>query len=105
MKTIITNAFSINMLPRERRNISFKPLTIEEAREFAADGATSAVGHADTAAVFSTVLGLPVEANRVNVTLEQHETRLLVGQYRGPRLEAGATMLPKEASIEWWLVV
>lgn len=103
MKTIITNAFSINMLPRERHDLHFKPLAVEEAREFAS-GATSAVGHADTAAVFSAVLGMEVKANRVNVQLKKHEIRLLVGQYRGPRLEEGATQLPKGATIEWWLV-
>ena len=34
MKTILTNAFSINMLPRMRREVHFRPLTLEEAREF-----------------------------------------------------------------------
>lgn len=105
MKTIITSAFSINMLPRERRDVSFKPLTVEEAREFADDGVESAVGHPDTATILSAMLGILVEVNRANVVLEAHKVRLLVGQYRGPRLEAGATTLPEGANIEWWLVV
>jgi|SRR3990167_9418789 len=103
MKTILTNAFSINMLPRMRREVHFRPLTLEQARELS-EGAESAVGHPDTARIFASVLGCEVPANRVPVGLVRPGTRLLVGQYRGPRLPAGATTLPEGATIEWWLV-
>jgi hypothetical protein len=103
MRTIITNAFSINMLLLERLDLHFKPLTLAEAKEFAAE-AESAVGHVDTAAVFGAVLGMPIAYNRINVTLEKHKVRLLIGQYTGPRLEVGATRLPEGAEINWWLV-
>jgi hypothetical protein len=65
---------------------------------------TSAVGHADTAMVFSNELGLPILPNRVSVKLYDPETRVLVGQYVGPRLPEGATRLPDGATIEWWIV-
>ena len=104
MVTIITNAFSINMLPRMRRDVHFRPLALEEAGEFS-EGAESAVGHRDTAHLLSEQLGCEVAYNPITIELVQHETRLLVGQYRGPRLPEGTTTLPEGASIEWWLVV
>ena len=63
----------------------------------------SAVGHTDTAAVFADVLGVPVPAARVTVSLKQGDAAL-VGQCRGPRLPEGATRLPEEATIQWLLV-
>jgi hypothetical protein len=68
-----------------------------------AGGVDSAVGHADTAAVFSSLLGVPVPMERRTVTLQPGETAL-VGQYSGPRLPEGATTLPEEATITWLLV-
>ncbi|MCK7505116.1 MAG: DUF1874 domain-containing protein [Desulfobacterales bacterium] len=56
----------------------------------------SAVGHADTAAVFSSLLGRPVPVERRSIKLDEGETAL-VGQYIGPRLPEGATTLPEGA--------
>jgi hypothetical protein len=110
MKTIVTSAFSINMLPRGNISANFKPLTVEQAREYLEPGYTgiepvwlSAVGHPDKAAIFSEMLGVDIPANRINITITL-KTRLLVGQYTGPRLPEGATTLPEGARIEWWLV-
>lgn len=111
MRTIITSAFSLNMLEHKRHTIHLKPLSVEEAREYLLDGYThkadweSAVGHSDTAAVFSEQLGQEVEMNRTTVHFTPGtDTRLLVGQYSGPRLEPGTTTLPEDATILWWLV-
>lgn len=60
----------------------------------------SAVGHTDTAAVYSDVLGVAVPANRVTIALKPGD-RMIVGQYRGPRLPEGATTLPAGATIQW----
>lgn len=77
--------------------VSFREINLSIARNNLADGEwVSGVGHADTAAVFSSELGLPVECNRMSVTLQPGD-RVLVGQYTGPRLPEGAT-------IQWWLV-
>jgi hypothetical protein len=101
----LCNAFSLNMLRQLNVNVAIRPVTIEDIRDFNAETALdSAVGHADTARVFSNKLGFDVPANRVSLALGPGD-RLLVGQYRGPRLEAGATELPQDASIEWALVV
>lgn len=96
---MILNAFSVNMIPAFPANVRFEELALDEAREMARD-AKSAVGHADTAAVFTDVLGLSVPANRANVVLAKGDVCLL-GQYRGPRLPEGATSLPAGATIQW----
>ena len=117
-KLIICNAFSLSMLDRvqqmgrDARDCVRvpRPVSGRALAEFCLlmlDGEIeweSAVGHADTAAVFSKELGLPILANRVSVKLTDPETRALVGQYVGPRLPEGATRLPEGATIEWWLV-
>mgnify|MGYP000853274664 CR=1 FL=1 len=118
MKIIISNAFSLSMLDREtQRNRANDavyenpriPRPINDPWEFIAgweeSGATveSAVGHVDTAELFATVLGRPIQVNRVSIKLKPGVI-LLVGQYIGPRLPEGATTLPEGARIEWWLV-
>lgn len=97
----IINAFSKNMIPGGCR-VTFVPLTLEDAQGYA-EGSTSAVGHADTAAVFSGSLGRDVPANRVSVMLSCGDKALL-GQYVGTRLPEGATTLPEGATIEWFVI-
>ena len=97
----ILNAFSLNML------VGNADIVVREVtRAVAASLATwcsSAVGHADTAAVFSAVLGVPVPCNRATVALKEGDVAL-VGQYNGPRLPEGATSLPEGATIKWLVV-
>lgn len=116
----ICNAFSLSMLDREAQRgtpggyvprsgdpvgVARVPRPIDDPRPFLADAdrfgvpVLSAVGHADTAALFSALLGRPVPANRVTVKLA-HQDVVLVGQLQGPRLPEGATTLPKGA----WLI-
>ena len=99
----ITNAFSLNMIATFPVAVTVEEISVEQARVLAAD-AESVVGHADTAAVFSDVLGLEVPANRATVSLVKGD-RLLVGQYRGPRLPEGASQLPEGATIQWLSVI
>ena len=105
--TIVCNAFSLSMLSPAEHEVRFIPLTQARAAEFVAEGERwhSAVGHADTAAVFSAELGVAIPTNRASIDLVPHRSRLLVGQYLGPRLPEGATRLPEGAAIAWWLVV
>lgn len=58
------------------------------------EGLTSAVGHADTAAV------LGVECNRVNVSLKPGDIAY-VAQLQGGRLPEGATTLPDGFSFKF----
>ena len=97
----LLNAFSLNMLAGNA-DVHVREVSLDTARNLAKI-ATSAVGHADTAAVFADVLGVPVPTNRVSVTLEDGDTAL-VGQYSGPRLPEGASKLPEGATIKWVVV-
>lgn len=96
---MILNAFSANMLVTFPSVVVFREITLEEARKLA-HCSFSAVGHADTARVFSTLLCGEVPMNRETVRLEVGDIALL-GQYSGPRLPEGATALPEGATIKW----
>lgn len=98
---LITNAFSINMLV-ESSNLAFQEVSVSEAKNLAAAGLESAIGHADTANVVGSILGCELAANRV--TIELGDEPILVAQYTGPRLAEGATELPQGARIQFWLV-
>lgn len=108
----LLNAFSLNMISGFPASVEVTEVTADQAR-FAlmcaaeADGEVdfvkSAVGHADTAAVFSSVLNCPVECRRVTVSLSKGDSAI-VGQYIGPRLKEGAVALPEGAAIKWLLV-
>lgn len=98
---IISNAFSLNMLNRSCR-IDAERIDLQQARALSAS-ARSAVGHAETAAVFTNLLGHPVAHHRQSLTWDGTEP-MLVGQYQGPRLPEGATSLPDGAVIVWWLL-
>lgn len=68
-------------------------------------GLQSFVGHADTAKIFSGILGIDVPQNRGTFTWDLNEDiEIIVGQYNGPRLPEGATQLPEGAEIVWWLI-
>ena len=97
----LLNAFSLNMLVGNA-DVAIREVSLDTARNLAKI-ATSAVGHADTAAVFADVLGVPVPCNRVTVALKEGDVTL-VGQYSGPRLPEGATSLPEGATIKWLVV-
>lgn len=98
----IGNAFSANMLEPGfgRCSVQFAEISLAEAKESLASGVDSAVGHADTAAIFSTELGVSVPPNRATVSLKSGDA-LLLGQYTGPRLPEGTTTLPDGARIRW----
>lgn len=100
---LLLNAFSVNQLTAFPAVVRFQRLTLDEARALAGAGVDSAVGHPSTAAVFSGQLGVPVPFDRRTVSLDPGG-RALLGQYRGPRLPEGATDLPPDGAVEWFLV-
>ena len=97
----LLNAFSLNMIVGNA-DISVREVSQKVAASLA-PACTSAVGHADTAAVFSHVLGVEIPCNRATVALKDGDLAL-VGQYSGPRLPEGATALPEGAAIKWMVV-
>lgn len=99
---IITNAFSINMI-NETKILRFIPVSVEQTiAHFDGSPVVSAIGHKDTAAVVSSVLGIEIPENRINVKIPPEG--IIVAQYSGPRLEEGSTSLPAGAKITFWWV-
>ena len=90
------------MLSSLNVNVAINEMTAERVQDYlmAYPGWVSAVGHGETALVFSNVLDVDVPMNRATVSLEIGDT-IIVGQYSGPRLPEGATMLPEGATIKW----
>ena len=102
----LLNAFSANMLGAFPAAVRFSEVGAVEAStalQVSHAGLESCVGHADTAAVFGQQLGVAVPMNRANVVLTKGEFAVL-GQYSGPRLPEGATVLPEGATIKWLLI-
>jgi hypothetical protein len=110
---IILNSFSLNMLETVKgeflkRSIDVTEITIDEVIEKLTDpdlgGIESAIGHEDTAKLFSKELGLEIPFNRKTISLNPVNGWVIVGQYRGPRLPEGTTTLPEGAEICWYIV-
>lgn len=103
---VLMNAFSANMLAEFPASVRFEEVSAEDVSltlaciEAGGDSWESAVGHADTAAVFGDVLGHDVPCVRSTVTLRAGD-RAIVGQYFGPRLPEGCKTLPDGAAIKW----
>lgn len=91
----IANAFSLQMLSGDA-DISVRRIAVEDIPK----DVESAIGHTDTAAVVSSMLGVELQPNRVNVSLEAGDV-LYVAQLRGGRLPEGSTTLPEGFSIDF----
>ena len=98
----LLNAFSLGMLPAEQNllKMQVERLTLAEAKSRLEAGIESCVGHADTAAILTSLLGKDVAFNRASVTLAKGETAL-VAQYKGARLPEGTKVLPEGSTFEW----
>src|SRR5690606_27197797 len=98
MKKYLVNAFSIQMLQKGGL-VRFDEIAPEDIPT----DVVSAVGHADTAAVLSDILGFEVPMNRAFVTLDEN-TELYVAQLIGGRLPEGAATLPEGFSFKFYRV-
>ena len=97
MTFYVANAFSVGMLTHSE---SLHFALLDKNTELSVpEDFVSCVGHADTAAVFSSILGIEVPMNRVSITLKKGDY-LLVGT-PNQRFPEGATELPKGAHISW----
>lgn len=87
----LANALSLQMLDTTKATtVSIKPISIDDIKTA---GFVSVVGHPDTAAVLTDMLGKKVKCNRASITLKPTDT-LIVAQIVGGRLPAGTTKLP-----------
>ncbi|RMD65143.1 MAG: DUF1874 domain-containing protein [Planctomycetota bacterium] len=104
IKTLLGNAFALSMVTGfDACNLNIKKVTVQEVRSLLSNGFESVVGHQSTADLFTSMLDIDVNMNRVSVSLDT-DTLLIVGQYSGPRLPEGVTQLPEGASITWYTV-
>jgi len=94
----VVNAFSFNMLPEDVEAVCIKAVKLDEKEAgnlLVSNEFVSAVGHEDTANILSKLLGVKIPFNRIDVKLDVKKDELLLVQYIGPRLQAGATELPE----------
>ena len=98
----LCNAFSLQMVSKFPVNVQINEVSSADVIEIR-DQLISAIGHADTAAVLSSLLGFPVPTARVNVSLKSGD-EIVVAQYVGGRLPEGATVLPEGASFRFLVV-
>ena len=86
MTSYLANAFSLNMLSVGAEGMRVDIQLVLPA-EIPAE-TVSIIGHADMAAIVSSVLKRPVEVNRESVLLQKDDV-LFVAQYHGPRRDLG----------------
>lgn len=100
----LANAFSLSMLAVGEANIRVNPISVEEAKAlFNKHGMESFVGHADTALVLSSILGIEVPMHRGNLSLYDG-SEVIVAQLMGGRLPEGVTTLPEGFSFSFMRV-
>lgn len=101
----VTNSFSINMLATDLTNfnVTFRKISLDEVTNLVKSKPfESYIGHQDLANIVSNMIGVNIPYNRGNLLVGKG-TKLLICQYRGPRLPEGATVLPEGAVIEFYL--
>ena len=91
---VLANAFSLGMLPSLPATLRVEEIPAAEVAALLRNGFQSAIGHAATAQVLTTLLGVEVSVNRVAVTLQPGDT-LIVFQLQG-RLEEGRVLSAEE---------
>lgn len=97
-KVYLGNAFSLQMVANNA--IICK---VEVSPEKVPVNAESIIGHKDTAAVVSTILGREVPCNRESVMLTDNDV-LYVAQVVGGRLPEGATTIPSGMEIKFYRI-
>ena len=99
MMKILANAFSLQMVACPA-TVRFEEVSAEVVAKALSSGFVSAVGHADTATVIGSLLGIEVAMNRVSVSLTA-DTELYVAQVTGGRLPEGCVTLPEGVTIKF----
>lgn len=100
-KVYVSNAFSLNMLDTsDDVTITVKSMSPAEVAVFLHFNKwESAWGHPSSAPLYGNIIGVEIPINRTSLSLEKGDV-LVVGQYKGPRLEEGVTELPEGAKFE-----
>lgn len=103
MANYIANAFSLMMVKTIMAEHPCMICTEEVPVDNIPSDVISCVGHADTAAVLSDLLGIAVPMDRKNITLQEGDV-LYVAQLQGGRLPEGCTRLPEGYSFIFYKV-
>lgn len=108
-KIQLLNAFSLNMINCENGEsiiARFNEMPFEKVDELLfVDGKeiVSHIGHATTADILGRMLGVSIPAVRDNFLVDtKGEDIVIVCQYKGDRLQEGATSLPEGASFKFY---
>ena len=100
MANYLSNSFSIQMIGSlDYTLVQFEKIEPKDVP----NNVVSAIGHADTATICSSMLGIPIPANRVSIQLT-HEDTLYVVQVLGGRLPEGCTSLPPGIELQFYRV-
>ncbi|HOQ51904.1 MAG TPA: DUF1874 domain-containing protein [Candidatus Atribacteria bacterium] len=104
----LANAFSLKMLEKDasRTTIDVFPVTIKEVKELLTTPFISIIGHEGTAQLFTELLGVYVEVNRVSYEMKNGDT-LVVGLPSGGRLPEGKVLSKEELEalqLDWFIV-
>jgi hypothetical protein len=85
-KVYVSNAFSLQMVTGDDVTIRIRKGSIEEVKQLLQKRQfISAVGHESTAKLMSILLGIPINVNRITITLKPGDI-LIVFQLRTGRL-------------------
>ena len=110
----LLNAFSLNMIAEDNQvEVTFLKYAAHSAAfELGVSEVINAIGHADTDAVIRNILENSHKDLNLSLPIGERKTVVLrpgdeaiVAQYSGPRLPEGATTLPEDAKIQFWLVL
>lgn len=104
---ILASSFSLKMIDKEspRATLDVFPVSLDDVVSFLGDFPfKSIVGHPATAQVFSELLGVPIETNRVSYTIKNGDT-LVVGLPSGERLPEGKILSKDEMGVMDWFIV
>lgn len=101
-KIKVLNGLPLGAMPQDAEVLSYE-LGLEDVKSLLKQNEyESYIGHEDTAAVLSNLLGVPIVFNRVSATFDVGDT-IITCAYSGPRLSEGTRVLPEGARFRFFV--
>jgi len=101
MNTLIT---PINFDKTQTATVTFRKITVEEAKEILKNTFVSAIGHEGTAKLLSQLLGVNIPTNRITIFMEKGDKAIHF--FLKQRLPEGAVLSEDELKkLQFWLVL
>ena len=98
MKTVVITDFNVAMLPRERRNVSILPISVETARDLAREAEIVTRGSGEVQVMINAQLDVDLPT-AVSMAALTSEVRFLLARYDW---NSAHELLP--SSIDWWII-